>query len=517
MADFDFIPVDISAAELEARVKLPIDTVAKSGSENLVTSGAAFDVSSDKIPILPRTIKTEADVDDLFSNSSYDVGKVIYDISVSGLSSWDDAKLLADKYYFGTVSEDDLLLISRKSGKAFKYSKTSKILEQVFIDTDDIMVGAITSDKLKELYVIYEGKYTVSTFDELENDFFGVGSDRSRTLYAFTFSENSELSVATNGAINVVAIGCVQTHKWVFLNIDTGDTWLYSNKSFAKVNLTSKVQVVSKKETLNGLFDTDVDFLSTEYVGGAIPNGRYLAYKAKWSNAFRNGYLFINLETSDLYFYSRDTETFQKYDTPIRHIGTFNNLNDFCDYCEHHDGSFFFNASGELTPDFGGNVFLATKVSGSTNVYVQCTNLQTVPIIVDLTTKDFRYGILYASKDYVDSLPNIINAGAFNTLDEFCDYCQSNSEVFFFTAGAGLAGEFSGNVFLATRHGNASERVICLDLNTPPTVVNLETRDTTKEPAYATINYVNNLIGKIDTALDNVIALQESYIGGVTQ
>lgn len=127
MADFPYIPVDVTAKDIEKRVNLPIDTKATSGSKNLITSGAVFDATNDKLPIVPATIRMFSDLNSLFSNSVYDVTKVVFDISVSSLGEVSQA-VGGSATFWGSISNNTLILNNKESGKRYTYENGSSEL-----------------------------------------------------------------------------------------------------------------------------------------------------------------------------------------------------------------------------------------------------------------------------------------------------------------------------------------------------------------------------------------------------
>ena len=61
------------------------------------------------------------------------------------------------------------------------------------------------------------------------------------------------------------------------------------------------------------------------------------------------------------------------------------------------------------------------------------------------------------------------------------------------------------------------EEVIWIDPNGEADVIPTKISELENDSKFVDENYVNNILGDIDTVLDNIISTQESYIGGATE
>ena len=61
------------------------------------------------------------------------------------------------------------------------------------------------------------------------------------------------------------------------------------------------------------------------------------------------------------------------------------------------------------------------------------------------------------------------------------------------------------------------EETIWIDPSEEADVIPTKTSELENDSKFVDETYVNNILGDIETALDNVISTQESYIGGATE
>jgi hypothetical protein len=303
--NFENIEVNVSSEQLVDRVTKPIDNKPKSGSENFITSGGVYDATADKVSIFSATIRSYADFDALFQNENIDASKAIFEILISSLG--EVASVLGGgASLWGTISNNTLLLLNKENGEKWLYFNGSSLLEKHLVKKGGIEADSITPWELDRVYVEYDGKWTVSTFADL-NDI--LPENYSSVLQAFSFPKNSELYNAVNGT-NFIAL-----HE-VFINTDNGKVWKYSNGSFTTKSLISKSRIVSKVDDLNELFDEDVDVINVFTVLGysTLPNSQYYATKVIYS-AGLNGYLMTDVVNGKTYFYNRKLGEFKNFST----------------------------------------------------------------------------------------------------------------------------------------------------------------------------------------------------------
>ena len=147
MAEFPNIPIDVSAKEIEEKVKEKIEDFVKKGSKNPVSSNAVaialenVEVGTDNIKdgsvtdnklestylkLSTLTIRDYTDLDNLIDNEESERTK--YTVDISGLSSF--AGIVGDGFFSAITSGNSLELTNHKTGKSWYYEKGSnKLIE----------------------------------------------------------------------------------------------------------------------------------------------------------------------------------------------------------------------------------------------------------------------------------------------------------------------------------------------------------------------------------------------------
>lgn len=161
MADFKSVAVDITAEELEERVKKPIDTIARENSNNFITSGAVYsEVKNAKIETdnladgaVTRKKINESAVDMTVTKGSTNLvmsGAVAnsFELFKADSDHIKDNAVTEDKIADGAVSEGKLANGAVTSAKLQTHAVEQRHIKPNTIDSSKLQDGSVTEDKI---------------------------------------------------------------------------------------------------------------------------------------------------------------------------------------------------------------------------------------------------------------------------------------------------------------------------------------------------------------------------------
>lgn len=235
---------------------------------------------------------------------SKDAASTVYRMEFSGISPLKSA--VGEGSFLAVASADcsKLLILNTTNADRWLYEKGSLRLRNIEAKSENISDSSIIPAKLDRVYWEYIGKFTVSTYEELD-EILASKEHCSNVIFNFVFESNSVLNHATNGTEFIASNG-------LFRNVYSGKTWRYENKKFTDVTGNAltfvKMVIMDNYTKLSDYYDAGIGVAHIDISGGGdLPFGRYLCIRFINATVY-GGYLIFNIDNGALYKYIRSSE-----------------------------------------------------------------------------------------------------------------------------------------------------------------------------------------------------------------